>query len=101
MEGRTRTLIVTLLVLFTATYVQVDLLNTTDSSTLEEFEIASTIPLQTTHEWDIVSGNWYSIQTNCLSCTSELFINDVMIQSEQINYSGQINENGKLRTRYR
>ena len=27
----------------------------------------------------------------------ELFINDVMIQSEQINYSGQINENGKLR----
>ena len=97
MEGRTRTLIVTLLVLFTATYVQVDLLNRTNSSTLEEYEIASTIPLQTTHEWDIVSGNWYSIQTNCLSCTSELFINDVMIQSEQINYSGQINENGKLR----
>ena len=97
MEGRTRTLIVTLLVLFTTTYVQVDLLNTTNSSTLEEYEIASTIPLQTTHEWDIVSGNWYSIQTNCLSCTSELFINDVMIQSEQINYSGQINENGKLR----
>ena len=97
MEGRTRTLIVTLLVLFTATYVQVDLLNKTNSSTLEEYEIASTIPLQTTHEWDIVSGNWYSIQTNCLSCTSELFINDVMIQSEQINYSGQINENGKLR----
>ncbi|MGB0199998.1 MAG: hypothetical protein ACPF9X_01580 [Candidatus Poseidoniaceae archaeon] len=97
MEGRTRTLIVTLLVLFTATYVQVDLLDRADSSTLEEFEIASTIPLQTTHEWDIVSGNWYSIQTNCLSCTSELFINDVMIQSEQINYSGQINENGKLR----
>ena len=97
MEGRTRTLIVTLLVLFTATYVQVDMLDRADSSTLEEFEIASTIPLQTTHEWDIVSGNWYSIQTNCLSCTSELFINDVMIQSEQINYSGQINENGKLR----
>ncbi|MEC7177656.1 MAG: hypothetical protein VXW28_00010 [Candidatus Thermoplasmatota archaeon] len=97
MEGRTRTLIVTLLVLFTATYVQVDLLNKTNSSTLEEYEIASTIPLQTTHEWDIVSGNWYSIQTNCMSCTSELFINDVMIQSEQINYSGQINENGKLR----
>ena len=97
MEGRTRTLIVTLLVLFTATYVQVDLLDRADSSTLEEFEIASTIPPQTTHEWDIVSGNWYSIQTNCLSCTSELFINDVMIQSEQINYSGQINENGKLR----
>lgn len=97
MEGRTRTLIVTLLVLFTATYVQVDLLDRADSSTLEEFEIASTIPTQTTHEWDIVSGNWYSIQTNCLSCTSELFINDVMIQSEQINYSGQINENGKLR----
>jgi len=97
MEGRTRTLIVTLLVLFSATYVQVDLLNETDSSTLEEFEIASTITPQTTHEWDIVSGNWYSIQTNCLSCTSELFINDVMIQSEQINYSGQINENGKLR----
>lgn len=97
MEGRSRTLIVTLLVLFTATYVQVDLLNKTNSSTLEEFEIASTIPLQTTHEWDIVLGNWYSIQTNCLSCTSELFINDVMIQSEQINYSGQINENGKLR----
>ena len=97
MEGRIRTLIVTLLVLFTATYVQVDLLDRADSSTLEEFEIASTIPPQTTHEWDIVSGNWYSIQTNCLSCTSELFINDVMIQSEQINYSGQINENGKLR----
>ena len=97
MEGRTRTLIVTLLVLFTATYVQVDLLDRAGSSTLEEFEIASTIPTQTTHEWDIVSGNWYSIQTNCLSCTSELFINDVMIQSEQINYSGQINENGKLR----
>ena len=97
MEGRTRTLIVTLLVLFTATYVQVDLLNKTNSPTLEEYEIASTIPLQTTHEWDIVSGNWYSIQTNCLSCTSELFINDVMIQSEQINYSGQINDNGKLR----
>ena len=97
MEGRTRTLIVTLLVLFTATYVQVDLLDRADGSTLEEFEIASTIPPQTTHEWDIVSGNWYSIQTNCLSCTSELFINDVMIQSEQINYSGQINENGKLR----
>lgn len=97
MEGRTRTLIVTLLVLFTATYVQVDLLDRAGSSTLEEFEIASTIPPQTTHEWDIVSGNWYSIQTNCLSCTSELFINDVMIQSEQINYSGQINENGKLR----
>ena len=97
MEVRTRTLIVTLLVLFTATYVQVDMLDRADGSTLEEFEIASTIPLQTTHEWDIVSGNWYSIQTNCLSCTSELFINDVMIQSEQINYSGQINENGKLR----
>ena len=39
MEGRTRTLIVTLLVLFTTTYVQVDLLNTTNSSTLEEYEI--------------------------------------------------------------
>ncbi len=97
MEGDTRTLIVTLLVLCTATYAQVDLLDRSDSSALVEFEVAGTIPLQTTHEWDIASGNWYSIQTNCLSCTSELFINDIMIQSEQINYSGQINENGKLR----
>ena len=97
MEGRTRTLMVTLLVMCTATYAGIDLLNRTDSYTLEEFDIANTIPLQTTHEWEIESGNWYSIQTNCMSCTSELLLNDVLIQSEQVNYSGQINGNGKLR----
>ena len=52
---------------------------------------------QTTQEWHMTSGNWYSIQTNCQSCSSSLYFNDVMIQSNQINYSGQVDEDGTLK----
>ena len=49
------------------------------------------------HAWDIDSGNWYSIQTNCLTCTSTLSLNDVELDSNNTNYFGQTTESGQLK----
>ncbi|MEC8541097.1 MAG: hypothetical protein VXY53_04580, partial [Candidatus Thermoplasmatota archaeon] len=38
--------------------------------------------------WNITAGNYYSVQTNCLSCTSNLSLNDVNLDSNKQNYSG-------------
>ena len=99
MEGRLQTLIVTLLVLITASYIPVELLNHNISSAieLEDSKSVHSVTEQTIQEWDMDAGNWYSIQTNCQTCTSSLFFNDVMIHSNELNYSGQISDGGKLK----
>ena len=47
--------------------------------------------------WNITAGHYYSIQTNCLSCTSTLSLNDVNLDSNKQNYSGQALDSGQLR----
>ena len=99
MEGRSRVLCVTLLVILTATYSTLDYM-TSDANDTIELEVLGVdhfVAGQTTQEWHMTSGNWYSIQTNCQSCSSSLYFNDVMIQSNQINYSGQVDEDGTLK----
>ena len=99
MEGRIRTLIVTLFVLGTVTYIPTDLLNHNGGSTieLEDSKFINSVNVNDSLEWDLTAGNWYSIQTNCQTCTSSLFFNDVMIQSDELNYSGQVSEDGKIK----
>jgi len=99
MEGCVRVLSVTILVLLTATYSIADYTNE-ESEGITELgtqDIVRSATEQTTQEWNMTSGNWYSIQTNCQSCSSILYFNDVIIQSEKINYSGQVGENGILK----
>ena len=99
MEGRSRVLCVTLLVILTATFSTLDHMTSEADDTIElDFlGVDHFVTGQTTQEWYMTSGNWYSIQTNCQSCSSSLYFNDVMIQSNQINYSGQVDENGTLK----
>lgn len=47
--------------------------------------------------WNIIAGHYYSIQTNCISCTSTLSLNDVHLDSNKQNYSGQALDTGLLR----
>ncbi|MEC8249438.1 MAG: hypothetical protein VX043_02835, partial [Candidatus Thermoplasmatota archaeon] len=47
--------------------------------------------------WDIIAGHYYSIQTNCISCTSTLSLNDVHLDSNKQNYSGLDFDTGLLR----
>ena len=47
--------------------------------------------------WNITAGHHYSIQTNCISCTSTLSLNDVNLDSNKQNYSGQASDTGLLR----
>ena len=67
MEGRSRVLCVTLLVLLTATYSTMDYMNNESDDTieLEVLDVDHFVAGQTTQEWHMTSGNWYSIQTNC------------------------------------
>ena len=99
MEGRSRVLCVTLLVILTATYSTLDYMTSEADDTIEldVLGVDHFVAGQTTQEWYMTSGNWYSIQTNCQSCSSSLYFNDVMIQSNQINYSGQVDEDGTLK----
>ena len=99
MEGRIRTLVVTLFVLGTVTYIPIDLLNHNGGSTteLQDSKFINSVNVNDSLEWDLTAGNWYSIQTNCQTCTSSLFFNDVMIQSDELNYSGQVSEDGKIK----
>ena len=99
MEGHFRVLSVTLVVLLTATYSTVDYMTHEANGVveLESYDIHQSIPGQTTQEWEMTAGNWYSIQTNCQTCSSILYFNDVIIQSDEMNYSGQVDDDGMLK----
>ena len=98
MEGRLRCVIVTLLLLATTTYTLTEAVNNEiySNEEIEQSHVFNSATEQENYEWDLIAGNWYSIQTNCFSCTSSLSFNDDIIQSDAQNYSGQANNDGKL-----
>ena len=99
MLGRVRVLSVTLLVLLTTTYSTIDYMNSEADKTIELDGLGNDhfAEGQEIQEWHMASGNWYSIQTNCQSCSSSLYFNDVLIQSNEMNYSGHVDDDGMLK----
>ena len=99
MLGRFGVLSVTLLVLLTTTYSTIDYMNNEADETIELDGLSNDhfAEGQEIQEWYMASGNWYSIQTNCQSCSSSLYFNDVLIQSNEMNYSGQVDDDGMLK----
>ena len=98
MQGVVRPLILIICLLTSLTCITFESLVSNNASTGqlgEELEIQFSEGSE--HTWDINSGNWYSIQTNCITCTSTLSLNDVELDSNHTNYIGQASENGQLK----
>ena len=73
MQGVVRPLILIICLLTSLTCITFESLvsnNATTGQLGEELEIQFSEGSEYT--WDINSGNWYSIQTNCITCTSTL-----------------------------
>ncbi|MED5308161.1 MAG: hypothetical protein VYA95_02320, partial [Candidatus Thermoplasmatota archaeon] len=98
MQGVVRPLILIICLLLSLTCLTFESLvsNDTNNGQLDE-KSEIQLSLENDYTWDIVSGNWYSIQTNCMTCTSTLSLNDVELDSNHTSYFGQATENGQLK----
>ena len=98
MQGVVRPLILIICLLLSLTCLTFESLvsNNSNNDQLDE-DLEIQLSVENDYSWDILSGKWYSIQTNCITCTSTLSLNDVELDSNHTNYFGQSTESGQLR----
>ena len=98
MQGGLRLAAVSLLLLLTAAYLPCKAIDTQDvreNHLNDQFQV-NHAEEQFNEAWVVHSGDYYSIQTNCLTCNSTLLLNGMELANNQQNFAGQIPQNGTL-----
>ncbi|MEC7589959.1 MAG: hypothetical protein VX483_05370 [Candidatus Thermoplasmatota archaeon] len=98
MQGGLRLAAISLFLLLTAAYLPCKAVDTQDGN---ENHLINKIQVNHAGErynksWVVQSGDYYSIQSNCLACNSTLLLNGVELANDQQNLAGMITQNGTL-----
>ena len=98
MQGSFRLVAVGLILLLTASYLPCNNMNTSENLTINLAEKPQILQanIDYNESFSVNSGDYFSIQTNCVTCSSTLSINGAELAANQQNYSGQILQDGLL-----
>ena len=99
MQGGLRVVALALILLLTAGYLPSHDMNISENLTSNLAQTPQILQADSDYNqsWNVKSGEYYSIQTNCLTCSTSLSFNGTELAANQQNYSGRIVDDGLLK----
>ena len=87
---------ITLMLLFFCSICSLSVNKTLSSDSQENNHAQFSENNSNIHQWDILTGQWYSIEIFCETCTAELNLDETTLSEESRIFVGQVNVSGKL-----
>ena len=87
---------ITLVLLFFCSICSLTVNKTLGSDSQENNHVKFSENNSNIHQWDILTGQWYSIEVFCETCTAELKLDETTLSEESRIFVGQVNVSGNL-----